>query len=332
MPYKRPRPHPKSYYTRWRASSKIGKAWRRHRRRKKTSGRQRYNRTMNRTNTKIGRYVRKMTLTKRVKALEAGSRKHHDYASLTGELITWNGTDLNPAKNSYSGLLAVQGPLNTGGAGDPALQENEQRMNDTIFCKSVRIKGEIRGIRPQDLAPPNDPSFVLGPFGQSYMESVCSTKIYITLLQDLRPSVVDSGGNSDINPLPLPVSAGGEGTALASMYELPPAGSSLQFFGVTNALRSYDSSRFKIIHCECVQTSLKNPSKMFDITVKINRTLKYVPPRPPPSTTNPEKVPYNYNLLVFFSMVSHPVPLGWSGYLSPASVTTKSSRMYFVDA
>ena len=310
------------------AARRIQRAFRRRRARK--GAKQKYSSQMNRSTTKLGKYVPKMTLSKRVKALEVGSSKHHDTASLTGELIVWNGTDLNPAKNSYSGLLAVQGPLNTGAAGDPILQENEQRMNDVIFCKSVRIRGELRGIRVQDLAQPMDNSLNL--LGQLYMENLCKTRVAITLLQDLRPSVVNTGGNSDINPLPLPVSAGGEGTAIASIYEAAPLNAGLQFFGVTNANRSYDSSRFRIVHQEILTTNMANSSKFFDISVKINRKLKYVPPRPPPSTTNPEKVPYNYNLLVFFTMVSHPVPLAWSGLVSPASITTKSSRMYFVDA
>jgi hypothetical protein len=333
MPYNRPYRTTARGRARKMAARRIQKFYRGRRRRPRN--RQRYNRTKNVLVSNVGRRGRRLTVKKRLNQLEAGSKHHWDKASLTGELISWNGTDLIPTtKNSYSGLLAIQGPLSDGTAHE-SLKENEQRINDTVYCTSVRIRGEVRGIRPQDLGTPafqpaTDPSG-MNLFGQSMMASLCATRVQITILQDMRPSVVDSAGQSDVNPLPISVAGGGPGTALASLYDNPTVGSSLQFFGVENALRSYESTRFKIVHNECIETSLTRPSKFFDINVKVNKKLKFVPAREG-AAQNPPKVPYNYNLLVFFSMLSHPVQLPWSPYLSPASVTTKSSRCYFTDS
>ncbi len=288
---------------------------------------QKWNKTKNVLQTSLGKSKGKRTTDQRLKALETGSKHHHDKLSLTGELITWNGTALNAAHNSYSGLLAVQGAL-ADGTQHATLEENEQRQSDEIFCTSVHFRGEVIGIRPGELLDPTGTDMT--PFGAEKMKTLCATRIYITVLQDMRPSSVDAAGQSQVNPLPTAVGQ----TPMETIYDfVPPTNqqSQLQLFGVENAMKSYGSSRFKIVHQECIETSLEKVHKFFDIKIKVNRKLKYVPPRSG-STSNPPMPPYNYNLLVYFTCVTHPVPLPWATLLSPVAITTKSSRMYFIDA
>jgi len=309
---------------------------------KKSWAFQRYNRTRNTYTANVGRHRRKSTLKTRVKALEAGSSKHWDYVSTGVESIAFNGTSLNPTKNSFSSILSIQGPLCDGTAGNIATSEQEQRMNDVIHVKSVRIRGMVSGVRPTetfDADAPGGPVTGGGPppapytyatmtaFGAEMMKSLCSSRIYITLIIDKRPSTVGLLGQSVVNPLPT---APGE-TLLESVYE-----GNLATMGIESALRSYQSSRFKIVHQECITTSFQTPHKFFDIKYNINKTLKYVVPRtavaPLPPPPNPPAFPYNYNLLCVVSCVSPVVPLPWASSLTGPSLAKKSSRTYFTDS
>lgn len=311
---------------------KSGKRWPK---RSGWKGKQRYNSQSNKLVTKAGnkRNV-KLTISQRVSHLEVSAKKHTDYISLTDEVITWNGTTqaggapLNPGKNSYPGLLAVQGPLNNGELGNPALDENQQRQSDTIFCTSVNLKGQVTGIRPIDLGIPGGLTN-MSIFGAEKMKEICNSAVTITILQDKRSSQQNADGTAEVNLLPQ--ASVGE-TAIESIYgHTSLGGSLLQFFGTQCSLKSYSSTRFKIVHQETIKTSFMNPTRTFDITFAVNKKLKYVPPRPPPATTNPNTQPYNYNLVVFFTVVSPVQDLSWATYLSPPKLDTKTSRMYFKD-
>lgn len=306
---------------RWRPTKSRG--W-------KSTGRQRYNKTKNVTTTTVGKRNRKQTLKKRVAALEVGSKKHSDYVSLTPELVVWNGTDLNASKNSYLSVLAIQGPLNNGTEGNTALHDNEQRKSDTIYCSSIRLKGELRGVRPQDNAGITGIP-TMNAFAAAKMQELCHTRFTISILQDMRPSIVNAAtGDADVNPLPT----GANEIAIETIYSDTIAGQSqLQFFGTSNALKSYESSRFKLLHQERFETTFQKPSRFFDIKYNVNRKLKYVPPRsgtPPPP--NVPQLPYNYNLVIFVTCVQRPLELSWATVLSPAQITTKTARVYFIDA
>ncbi len=317
------------------AAGVIGRAyrrtrWRRNFRKRHAAGKQRYNRTKNVSKTTLGKRGYKRTLNKRVSALESGSNKHWDQVSLTQEIIGISGTNLNPAGNSFSSILAIQGPLATAAAGNPYMDEAEQRMNDTIFCKSVRLRGCVYGVRPLDAGLPTGGVML---FGLGKMEELCNTRVHISVLQDMRPSVVGADGNSSVNPLPT---TPGE-TPLESIYQtlLPGTSSASQLlqFGVENAQRSYNSSRFKLIHQECLTTTMASYRKYFDIKIKVNRKLKYVPPRQG-APSNPPAVPYNYNLIVVFTATNPAIATDptWAGYLSGPMVTQKTSRTYFTDS
>lgn len=333
MPYRYPRPHTKSR-ARWNASRTIGRAWRRRRKRRAPKGRQRYNRQSNKLVTRTGNRSRgKLTLKKRVAQLEVSAKKHVDTISLTDEEITWNGTTqvggapLSAYKNSYTNLLHIQGPLNNGELGNPALEENEQRQSDSVFATSVVIRGQVYGVRPKDLMPATFAA--LTPAGQVKMKSMCNSAITITILRDKRPSQQDATGTASVNLLPQ--ASVGE-TAIESIYgHTVTGGSLLQFFGTQNALKSYKSTRFTVMHQEVIKTSYLNPMRTFEIKIKINKKLKFVPARPPPATTNPNSTPYNYNLAVFFTVVSPPEDLSWANYLSAPKLDTKTSRLYFKD-
>lgn len=312
------------------------------RRRRSRRGAQRYNRTYNTYTATAGKARGKNSLSKRVKALEAGSSKHWDYVSTGVELIGFNGTSLNLNKCSYTSILAIQGPLSDGTSGASSLTEQEQRMNDVISVKSVRIRGMVSGVRPAEgfnADAPGGPITGGGPppapytyatmtaFGAEMMKTLCSSRIYITLVVDKRPSLVGLNGQSIVNPLPT---AAGE-TVLESIYE-----GNLATMGLESALRSYQSSRFKIVHQECITTSFQTPHKFFDIKYNINKVLKYVVPRtavpPAPPPANVPAFPYNYNLLCVVSCVSPVVPLPWAPTLTGPSLAKKSSRTYFTDA
>lgn len=316
------------------AARRIQRAFRTHRR-----GRQRYSRTKNVLTTSLGRFKRR-TVKTRLKALEAGSSKHWDYVSTGQENLLFNGTSLQATRNSYSSILAIQGPLCDGTAGNVAITEQEQRMNDVIFCKGVRIRGMLSGVRPKaDLnpdspggtdaaVPPAPPApTTMTQYGAEMMKSICQTRMWITLLVDKRPSVVGADGQSIVNPLPT---AAGE-TMLETVYE-----GNLSTLGIEACLRSYQSSRFKVVHQECIVTSMERPHAFFDIKYKINKTLKYVVPRtavaPAPPPANPPAFPYNYNLLCVFSVYPPVVPITWANSLSEAQLSRKSSRTYFTDA
>lgn len=338
MPYRR-----KSRYSRSSAASVIQLMYRRRRRRRRAPRRsrpvkQRYNSVKNLQYSRLGKTRSKLTLRKRVSALEVSSKHHHDKVSNTPEIITWNGTLLNNSRASYTGLLAIQGPKSDNTfETDSKLSEDETRTNDEIFCKSVRIRGLVKGIRPKDTLAPTDLATMNSATAQ-LMRNLCHSRIWITLLVDKRPFKMSATGEAEVNPLPL--STVGH-TAIEEPYQNSPPtflSSQLQFFGPEVSLRSYETgNRFKILSQQCITTSFENPSKFFDISCKINRKLKYVAARVAaagqPAPANPPTVPYNYNLLVFMTSVVQTAVPAWSTLVTQSpSLTLKSSRCYFINS
>lgn len=306
------------------------------RRRRKIA--QRYNSVKNLQYSRLGKTRARPTLRKRVAALEVSSKHHHDKVSNTPEIITWNGTTLLNARNSYSGLLAIQGPKSDNTfETDSKLSEDETRTNDEIFCKSVRIRGKLVGITLKDNLAPTDLATMNAATAQA-MREICHSRIWITLLVDKRPFKMSATGEAEVNPLPQ--STVGH-TAIEEPYQNSPptfTSSQLQFFGPEVALRSYETgNRFKILSQQCFTTSFENPSKYFDISVKINKKLKYVAARVAaagqPAPANPPTVPYNYNLLVFVHSVVHTEVPAWSTLaIKSPSLLLKSSRCYFINS
>lgn len=299
---------------------------------------QRYSAVKNATYTRLGKGRAKQTLKKRVAALEVSSKHHHDYVSNTHETITWNGTTLLPTRNSYEALLMIQGPKSDGTfETDSKLSEDETRTNDEIFCTSVRLRGLVAGIRPKDTLAPTDLD-TMNAATTAVMRNICHSRIWITIMVDKRPYKMSALGVAETNPLPSALT--GHDALEEPFQNTPPTmlTSQLQFFGMETALRSYESGgRFKILSQQCITTSFENPNKYFDIGVKINKTLKFVPARVAasgqPAPANPPTRPYNYNLLVFFSSVIKPTPLAWETLcLQAPMLTLKSSRCYFVNS
>lgn len=297
---------------------------------------QQYNRTRNTYSTSLGKGGKKKTTKQRLDALEVGAAHHHDYVSNTPETITWNGTTLLNPRNSYNGLLAIQGPLSDGTSGNQALQENEQRQSDAVFVKYVRIKGEVTGVHVNPLLAPTSLT-TISPANAEIMKNKCYTKTWITLLVDKRPSTMGDTGLAQVNPLPN--STVGD-TAICEPYaDTVNNASLLQFFGPETALKSYDSTRFNIVAQQCIITTFMNPRKFFDIKYNINKKIKFVPPRTgTPSPANAAAVPYNYNLLVFFTSVVPVADLNWSASIAPGLdllkapiLSKKTSRCYFTD-
>jgi len=164
-------------------------------------------------------------------------------------------------------------------------------------------------------------------FGQAAMQSMCATRVWITILRDSRPSTVGGDGTSDVNPLPT---LAGE-TVMESVY-----GTEIQTLGVENCLRSYDSTRFKIVSQQCITTSFQTPHKWFDIKFNVNQKVRYKPPRtfvpPAPPPANPPSNPLNYGLVVMFTTLHPVIPIAWGSSLSPVEVSRQSARTYFIDS
>lgn len=319
-------------YRRRQGARRIQRAFRRYRRRPRKIA-QRYNSVKNVTYSKLGSRGGRKTLSKRVKALEASSSGHHDEASLTAEIISWNGTTLLNSQNSYNEMLHVQG-AKADGDFDPGdkEKENERRSSDEIYGKSVRIRGLIKGIRPKDDLAPTDLS-TMNPATAQLMREMCKTRVWIHLLQDMRPSKMSATGEAQVNALPLATVGD---TAICEPFANSPPGfltSQLKFFGAECALRSYAQSRFKLLSSQCITTTFENPEKFFDISYKINRKLKYVPARQgTPSPANPASQPYNYGLYVFLTCVVPTAVPAWSTLaLQSPTLTRKTSRFYYTD-
>lgn len=299
---------------------------------------QRYNKTKNLYKTRLGKTRGKQTLTKRVSALEVSSKHHHDETSNTHEIITWNGTTTLNSRNSFDEILMIQGPKSDGTfETDSKLSEDETRTNDEVFLKSVRIRGMLQGISVKDNLSPTDLA-TMNSATTALMKKICHSRIWITMMVDKRPFKMNDTGEAETNPLPS--STVGH-VALEEPYKNSPPTfltSQLQFFGPEVALRSYEAGgRFKILSQQCFTTSYENPTKYFDISVKVNKKLKYVAPRPAaagqPAPANPPTQPYNYRLLCFISSVVKPEVAAWSTLVIQSPVLKlKSSRTYFINS
>lgn len=318
MPFFRSRVYnPRAYRRRNRAAGRIGRAWRRRRKKKSTTYRSKRSKT---SNIRLGKNPRRLTLAKRVKRLEISAKKHYDYM-----LTRVNGVPIAPlgavngtfTNESFSQMLAIQ-PYNGDGtippvSGSTRGSERNCREGMEIFCTKVRLRGRILGIRPNDTDETKDcayPVQIIGPpavtlwnvpsFRATSVRAACQTRIHIMVVSDRRPSRIDPvTGQYEPNPLPVqPMNP------IQGLYELEglTTNNSLALLGMDAALRNYSNNRFKVVHKSTLLFDYLHPSKWFDITINVNKKLTYKLPDPavvPQGNTDP----VNYNLLFYVSSV-----------------------------
>lgn len=311
-----------------------------------------YDRKNNTYNASVGKRGKKSTLRSRVRRLESTTKKHYDYVSprLTGELISWNGTDLNaPTNESFSSILAIQGRTSDGSipplSGSARATDDNTREGDNVFCTKVRLRGMISGMRPNpDISGAIEEWHAASGSGtgiigsclqmQQSLSAACSTRIHMVILKDKRPSTINpTSGESEPNP--LPTNPNNPLESLFQRYQLT-TDNTLGTLGLDSALRSYTSNRFSIVHHEVIQTSLTHPRKWFDVNLKVNKVLRYELPPPgggPVSGTDP----LNVNYLVYFAAVPSELrvladpayQLDGVPLLLQPKVSMLSSRTYF---
>lgn len=294
---------------------------------------------------------KRLTLKQRVKALEGEMSKHWDTIgplplSAGGLSINWNGVSYTgqpatSARNSFPTLLAIQ-PMN----GDGTIsrysdnfngQEDNQRRGDTVFVTKARLRGRLQARLPkpycQDISGTTGPVPPSGEMpsnltiqGNSHYESLTYTKVWMVILQDKRPSIVGTNGESDPNPLGEHASTDQPIRSISQFDRLGQ--STLQTYGFANMLRSYDSTRFKVKLAKCFTMSAAKPQVDFDVTVSINKKLRYKPLDN--DQTNPTVTqPLNYNLITYFITETDLPDL--AGEFYKPVLSQQVSRVYFKD-
>lgn len=310
---------PLNWRRRLRRSRRPYKQVRRRMRLKRTRRKRTYRNTKNKTsNALIGKRGVHLTLRSRIKRLEISAKKHYDYmlSRPQGTPIGPPGADNGTVTNeTFSQMLAIQ-PVHTDGtipaiSGSVVATERNTREGMEIFCTKVRLRGRILGIRATDVEKTKNcvytftdaitgTNFVQEWFNRSTaIRAACQTRIHIMVLQDTRPSTIDPAtGVYEPNPLPVQPF-----NALQGLYSIEgiTVNNSLETLGMDSALRNYHNNRFKIVHNQVLTFDYLHPAKWFDISINVNRKLKFKPPVGTGPQGNSD--PVNYNLLFYVSAV-----------------------------
>lgn len=348
MPYRRRHYRPRAH-ARNAPKRKYRSKRKNYRRKKKVT----WSDKMRKTNDALVRLKRKPrnSLKDRVRALEGNQSKHFD-TILTGytspHKINWNGVSIAGAgaspRNSFATMLKVTPVLPNGEVqrfsdNFPGTLENE-RTGRSIFAKSVRLRGCLYGMRPRqkciDISGHQqqiDP-VVGGPFNalsdsNAMLTQDCYTKIWMVVLQDMRPSLLDTDGKSIPNPIS---DAGTDESPIESIAQYTAAGAStLETYGYGQMLKSYESTRFKVKMAKAFVCTAAKPRVEFDVTLDINKELKYDPLPYDQGAPSQGTSPLNYNLLVYFLHNTDTTgPVDYTK-LHAAEVKFLTSRLKFLD-
>jgi len=340
--------------------------------RRKTSVR--YSRRAARVKVRYGHNYKKKSLRKRVATLEAVQNKHWDQVSYVDENIYTFGTRLvgqgptvfTPG-DSFKGILRIQG---RGAGGDPTAvppvppmdhipslsgvfvaTDTNTRESSKVYCTKVRLRGLLRAAFPQSWTIPESTSGtdVYAPVDAS-MVSQSKTKIWLIVLKDKQPSIQLADGSFAQNPLPNSNTVTGVPSAPANLGPLEQlfqhresnSVNTLTTFGYGGALRKYDVSRFKPILSKAFELSCNKPEEEFDVTININKMLRYKLPRPGVESQLNVTEPLNCQYLIMFSCC-HDMPTATDGLPDGSPVPTMpptqhlptvmrmTSRTYFRD-
>lgn len=301
------------------AARRIQSRWRGYRsRRTNRVYRSRKQKSNNITLLKKGN--KKLTLKKRISILETSTKKHFDYinvATAGQPILAWGVNTGTTTNEVFSQLLAIKSVDYNGDI--PAIsgaylgKEDNTREGTEIYCTKVRLRGRVLGIRPNTergiencgkpytVAGPGGPTIYTQPMGVAYaMKPACQSRVHVWVFADRRPSTIDPNtGLYEPNPLPDRPQ-----NVLQGIFQQQGATTlnTLEQLGPDAALRNYTNNRFKLKHHSVLQFDYHHPSKWFDISITVNRKLKYQP-KNPALTGQPVSDPVNYNLIVFFSSV-----------------------------
>lgn len=300
---------------------------------------------------------RKKGLKERVSALEGNQSKHYD--TILGALsvshkINWNGVSytggpLADPRNSYKSCLSVTPVLPNGDvqrlSGDAfAGQQENQRVGCNLFAKSLRLRGQIHGLKPKPLtldlsgvgvtSGAVDVAFQIQSDYDTAMAQHCYTKVWMVVLEDLEPSQTAAGGISVANDYEAANTGESPIESIAQHSGVGFVNSTLETFGYANFLKSYQSTRFRVKQAQAyVMTALK-PYAEFDVTIDINKELIYEPldfDQGAPSTSTR---PLNYGILVYFlchrDVSGNPSAPDYTKMFAP-EVKVLTSRLKFLD-
>lgn len=333
-----------------------------------------YRRRTERVKMRYGRSAKKTSLKKRVARLENVQNKHWDQVSYVDEEIYTFGTRLvgqppttfTPG-DSYKGILRIQG---RGAGGDPlavppvadqsglpalsgvfVADDTNTRESSKIYCTKVRLRGVLRGAFPTPWSSP-DVSSGVNVYNAVDASAVAQskTKIWMIILKDKHPSLQLADGSFTANPLPnsntttgvpsLPANIG----PLEQMFQVRNSDkiNTLTTFGYGGALRKYSPTRFTPVMAKAFELSCAKPEEEFNVTINVNKMLRYKLPRPGAASQLNATEPLNCQYLVMFSCCRDMptgidgLPDGGSAAGTPASQYTPklirmSSRTYFRD-
>lgn len=339
-----------------RAASKIGRAWRKSRSRRRTRARRPvHNQRYNPVSNHLSSYTRKgkskpRTLKNRVKALESSANKHWDVLEYRKVPILSYGTATNISGQFGDDFLQIP-DKNTFGeitpSDAPRFAEDMVRDGDTVFIKSALIKFRLNTYSP--MPGLSDADYTTWVTNIANNQALMHTRVVFTILQDMRPSVDDGQSTSAPNDLP---SLAGE-RPLESIYrragDYNQANNATMItcdtaigdsnYGADNALQSYDSQRFKKIHQSSILLNSLTPSKQVEHRLLINRQAKYMVASQQSGDPSAPSYPVNFNYLLFLSTTSGidptcnlDVPETFLELTRPPTIDKLSIRTYFTDA
>ncbi|AXH73675.1 MAG: putative capsid protein [Circoviridae sp.] len=260
-------------------------------------------------------------LSARVTALEGELSKHYDTiqgAASVAHKINWNGVTFaggppNDPRNSFSTCMNVTPIMPDGevqrNSGDvfPG-QTINQRRGRKIFAKSLRLRGVVVGMQPRPLCldisaalhePPPSPQGIPGLVdANSMVQSWCYTKVWMVVLKDMRPSILDTEGVSTANTY---AGGGTDQSPIESIAQYTTLGeSTLQTQGFGQMLKSYQSKRFKVLSSKALICTINKPRVEFDTTIQINQNVEYEALPYDAAAPLTSTRPLNYGLLVYF--------------------------------
>jgi len=344
-----------SKWKKWSSARKIQRAYRK-RRTRRTQNNQRYNRVSNKLTSHTIQGARNpKSLKNRVKALEVSAKKYHDTKQYRPiPILSYGTTGSIPGMfaDDFLKVLPLD-PDDTLDAGyAPKVALDNVRDGDEIYAKSVSIKFRVRGLRPSPMTVNHDASYNMWVGGIALNPLALHTRVIFTILRDTRPSVVASDGTSRPNLIPQdfglrPMESitekldGYDQTVSNSMITCgaPPLGVPTDSnFGAMNCLLSYDSSRFKKIHQECIKLDCINPSKVCQHRLVLNKRLKFMVSSQNSGTGTQPNYPINTNYLLFLTTTTSVdpvcnvnVPRSLLALCDPPTVDKISTRLYFTD-
>lgn len=329
----------------YRASTKISSLFRGYRARKKkakTTTHYSARSQASKANVALSK-TKRQTLKQRVSVLEENAKKHFDTVSTPADPtrsidslgVTYTGMPLTDTRASWQGFLNIQGRGSDAAGGAATIMPdfshrfvatNENTREDSVvFVTTARLRALIRSRIPvnlQNYTPAATDDTSVSDMG---LAGCCQCKVWLVVLQDKRTSLVDTNGTSTQNP---PEAGSSSKGPLQSIFQVDRLGnSSLVAHGFSNGLRSYESTRYKVVFSKAYSLSAQHPDKWIDVSIKINKKLQY---QEIALADDNNKAPLNYNLYAYL-ICDRTQDLTGGDFKKPELVNF-TSRVYFKDS